>query len=59
MPILPNLIITEKEQRKRKHSEQALTVGVAYVGPDPSMKIRPSSEACDIACKKNFIHAVK
>lgn len=29
-----------------------ITVSVAYVGPDPSMKITPSSEALDIAYRK-------
>lgn len=31
-----------------------LTVAVAYVGPDPSIKIIPSSEALDIAYRERM-----
>ena len=46
---------------RRKEILQSVepTVAVAYVGPEPSMKIRPSSEAWTIACNIRRRKAVK
>jgi hypothetical protein len=38
---------------------KAVTVEVAYVGPEPSMKISPESEASSIAYTKNVFSRPK
>nr|BAD95362.1 hypothetical protein [Arabidopsis thaliana] len=38
---------------------KAVTVEVAYVGPEPSMKISPESEASSIAYTKNVFVMVR
>lgn len=49
----PVLIQTSQAQsRKQKITSNAHTVAVAYVGPVPSIKIRPCSEALFMACKQ-------
>jgi hypothetical protein len=39
--------------RKKSTGAQSITVCVAYVGPVPSMNIKPSSEALLIACNND------
>lgn len=40
-----NMVETSIRKRKSYRKRYILTVAVAYVGPDPSMKIRPFSKA--------------
>lgn len=39
------------DKEAKKEAADKLTVAVAYVGPEPSIKISPSWEALSIACK--------
>lgn len=49
---LHKMMQKKERQRKKETQGMVLTFAVAYVGPDPSIKITPSSEAFDIAYRK-------